>query len=79
MGGGGVCAGELRGKAWVGRGRGECRFVPALGSPVEPPPPPPQGAFLRLFLPFSSYVSLCCKPFWVFLQIYFALRRKSAL
>lgn len=62
MGGGGVCAGELRGKAWVGRGRGECRFVPALGNPVEPPPPPPQGAFLRLFLPlvpmFLSAASL---------------------
>ena len=69
MGGGGVCAGEPRGKAWVGRGRGECRFVPALGSPLEPPPPPPSGGFFAALPAFNSCVSPCCKPSWVFLQI----------
>lgn len=55
MGGGGVYAGEPRGKAWVGRGGGDCRFVPVAWEPGETSAPahprPPRGAFLPLFLP----------------------------
>lgn len=51
MGGGGVCAGDPRGKAWVGRGGGECRFVPAAREPGVTSAPPRRGGFLPLFLP----------------------------
>lgn len=51
MGGGGVYAGEPRGKAWVGRGGGDCRFVPVAWEPGETSAPahprPPGGLFCR--------------------------------
>lgn len=73
MGGGGVCAGEPRGKAWVGRGGGDCRFVPAAWEPGETSAPahprPPPGGFFAALPSGSSYFSSFCKPSPVFLRI----------
>lgn len=69
MGGGGVCAGDPRGKAWVGRGGGECRFVPAAREPGVTSAPPRRGGLFAALPSFNSYFSPGCKPSWVFLQI----------
>lgn len=52
------------------------------GSREKPPPPPtraPPGGFFAALPSGNSYFSPFCKPSPVFLQIYFAPRRKSAL
>lgn len=81
-GGGGVCR-RAWGEAWVGRGGGACRFVPPAwepggSSPTSPPRPSPLF-FFSCRSSFNLYFFPCCKSSWVYIHIYFAPRRKSAL